>query len=156
MLQKILIILNLVVALGGVGAIYYSHFLLKPAPTDQVAETEAMKTSAVEESSVAPVPLKKFVINLYSKTTRLRYLDLEMNILPFSADQVELIKANEYLFKDVLIDIGSKLEPEELDSVTGKILLENKIKKQVNAEFRERGSDQPVVKQIFFSSFVVQ
>jgi flagellar basal body-associated protein FliL len=44
------------------------------------------------------------------------------------------------------------LDPDDLDSVTGKILLENKIKKQVNAKLGE----PPVVKQIYFSGFVVQ
>jgi flagellar protein FliL len=151
MLQKILIIVNLVVVLAGAGLVYYSHNLLKPAPTDTAAETEAMKNSAMADSALQPVPIKKFVINLHSRPSRLRYLDVEMNVLTFHADQIELVKASEHIFKDVLIDIGSQLEPGDLDSVTGKILLENKIKKQVNAKL-----GQPVVKQIFFSGFVVQ
>ena len=102
-------------------------------------------------SDLTAVPMKKFVVNLNSRGTRLRYLDVEMNILPFHNDQKELIKANEYIFKDVVIEIASKLEPDELDSLSGKILLENKIKKQVNTKL-----GQPVVKQIFFSGFVVQ
>ncbi len=156
MVQKILIIVNLVVALGGVGAVYFAHFMIKPEPTDQAAEAKHLQDSALEDTKLTPYPIKKFVVNLHSRGTRLRYLDLEMNVLPFHQDQVELIKANEYVFKDVVIEIGSHLMPDDLESITGKILLENKIKKQVNAKFLERGSGQPVVKQIFFSGFVVQ
>lgn len=151
MLQKILILLNLVVAIAGVGVVYFAHNIIKPEPTDQAAEAESLKTEALAQSQIQPVPIKKFVVNLHSGSSRLRYLDLEMNILPFHEDQKELIKTSEHIFKDIIIDIASKLGPEDLDTVTGKILLENKIKKQVNAKF-----GQPVVKQIFFSGFVVQ
>lgn len=155
-MQKILIILNLVIALAGAGLVFYSHNMIKPTPTDQAAETESMKNSAMEDANLKPVPIKKFVVNLHSRSSRLRYLDLEMNVQTFHADQVDLIKNYEYIFKDIVIGIGSQLEPEELDSVTGKILLETRIKKAVNAKFKELGATQPVVKQIFFSGFVVQ
>lgn len=151
MVQKILIIMNLVVVVAAAGLVYYSHNILKPTPTDQKAETESLKKEAMAQTQIQPVPIKKFVVNLHSKGTRLRYLDLEMNILTFREDQKELVKRSEHLFKDTVIEIGSQLEPDDLDSVTGKILLENKIKKQVNAKL-----GQPVVKQIFFSGFVVQ
>lgn len=149
--QKILIIANLVVVLAGAGLVYYAHNMLKPEPTDQALEAQKLKDNAMEQSQVQSVPMKKFVVNLFSRSTRLRYLDVEMNILPFHADQTELIKASEHIFKDVLIEIASQLEPAELDTLSGKILLENKIKKQVNAKL-----GQPVVKQIYFSGFVVQ
>jgi flagellar FliL protein len=91
------------------------------------------------------------VVNLYARGTRLRYLDVEMNILTFHNDQKELIKANEYIIKDILIEIGSQLGPDELETLSGKILLENKLKKQINTKL-----GQPVVKQIYFSGFIVQ
>jgi flagellar protein FliL len=149
--QKILLIVNLVVVLGGAGLVYYSHTMLRPDPTNQSAEAENLKSNALAQSQVKSVPMKKFVVNLHSRETRLRYLDVEMNILPFHSDQGPLIKANEHLLKDVLIEVASHLAPEELDTLSGKILLENKIKKQVNAKL-----GQPVVKQIYFSGFVVQ
>lgn len=151
MFQKILIIINFAVVLLGLGLVYYSHNMLKPEPTNQAEEAESLKVKALETSQFQPVPIKKFVVNLHSKSTRLRYLDLEMNILTFHSDQKELVKQNEHILKDIVIEIASQLQPDELDSVTGKILLENRIKKQVNAKL-----GQPVAKQIFFSGFVVQ
>jgi flagellar FliL protein len=150
-IQKILLLVNLVVVLAGAGLVFYSHNMLKALPTDQAAETEQMKKQALEQTQLQPVPIKKFVVNLHSRSSRLRYLDLEMNVLTFHADQKEIIRASEHIFKDVVIEIAAQLEPDQLDSVTGKILLENKIKKQVNAKL-----GQPVVKQIYFSGFVVQ
>jgi flagellar FliL protein len=149
--QKILLLVNLVVVLAGAGLVYYSHNMLKPLPTDQAAEAESLKKEALDQTQLQPVPIKKFVVNLHSRSTRLRYLDLEMNVLTFHEDQKEMIRASEHIFKDVVIEIAAQLEPDQLDSVTGKILLENKIKKQVNAKL-----GQPVVKQIYFSGFVVQ
>jgi flagellar FliL protein len=150
-LQKILILVNLVVVVAGAGLVYYAHNMIKPESTNVATEVENLKAGALAQASVTAVPMKKFVVNLFSRSTRLRYLDLEMNIVPFYENQKELIKANEHLFKDVVIEVAAQLEPDELDSLSGKILLENKIKKQVNAKL-----GQPVVKQIFFSGFVVQ
>lgn len=149
---KILIIINFVVVLAGAGLVFYSHKMLKPEPTNQEAEAEALKKEALANTQMKPVPIKKFVVNLHSRGSRLRYLDLEMNVLTFTEEQKALVKANEHIFKDAVIEIASHLEPDDLDSVTGKILLENKIKKAVNAKLGE----QPVVKQIYFSGFVVQ
>jgi flagellar FliL protein len=155
-MQKILIILNLVVALVGAGLVFYSHNMIKRAETDQKAEEAKLKTEAVESTQLQPVPIKKFVVNLFSRGTRLRYLDLEMNVLTFTADQKQIVKNNEHVFKDVVIEIASKLAPEDLDTVTGKLLLENRIKKQVNERLQKLGAIGPVVKQIYFSGFVVQ
>jgi flagellar basal body-associated protein FliL len=152
MVQKILIIVNLVIVLAGAGLVFYSHSILKPPATDQVAQAQALKDQALAASRIQPVPIKKFVVNLHSGSSRLRYLDIEMNILPFHEDQKNIIKANEHILKDVVIEIASHLGPDELGTVTGKILLENRIKKQMNAKI----GDPPVVKQIYFSGFVVQ
>lgn len=152
MVQKIFIFANLIIALLASGVVYYSHNLLKPPATDQLAEEQALKSNAIELSQLSPVPIKKFAVNLHSKNSRLRYLDIEMNILTFHEDQKEIIKSNEHIFKDAVVEIASHLTPEDLESVTGKILLENKIKKQVNSKLGE----SPVIKQIYFSGFVIQ
>jgi flagellar FliL protein len=150
-MQKILIIVNLVVVLLGAGLVYYSHFMIKPEPTNQAAEEAALKKEASEKAKLEPVAIKKFVVNLHSGASRLRYLDLEMNVLTFHADQKEIVKNSEHIFKDVVIQIASQMEPSELDSMTGKMTFEGRVKKMVNERL-----GQPVVKQIYFSTFVVQ
>lgn len=149
--MKILMLANLVFVLLAAGVVIYSHTMIKPAPTDQALETEKLQKDAIQGAQLQPVPIKRFVVNLHSRATRLRYLDLEMNVLTFSEEQKEIIRSNEHVFKDAVVEIASRLSPEDLDTVTGKILLENKIKTRVNQKF-----GQPVVRQIYFSGFVVQ
>ena len=151
LMQKILIIVNLAVVLMGAGLVYYSHFMLKPEPTNQAVEEDKLKKDASEKSRLEPVAIKKFVVNLHSGSSRLRFLDLEMNVLTFHADQKELVKTHEHIFKDVVILVAGQMSPSELDSMTGKITFESRVKKAVNEKL-----GQPVVKQIYFSSFVVQ
>jgi len=150
-MMKILMLANLVFVLLAAGVVIYSHTMIKPAPTDQALETEKLQKDAVQGAQLQPVPIKRFVVNLHSRATRLRYLDLEMNVLTFSEEQKQIVRSNEHIFKDAVVEIASRLSPEDLDTVTGKILLENKIKTRVNQKF-----GQPVVRQIFFSGFVVQ
>lgn len=152
MAQKILIILNLFIVLAGAGLVYYSHNMLGPEPTDQAAEIEGLKSQALESLDIRPVAIPKIAVNLHSRGSRLRYLNIEMNVLPFSKDQLDIIKANEHVFKDAVIEIASQSAPEDLDTVTGKILFESRIKEQVNSKL----GNSPVVKQIYFSVFVVQ
>lgn len=150
-MQKILIIVNLVVVLAGAGLVYYSHFMIKPEPTNQAVEEENLKKEASEKSKIEPVPIKKFVVNLHSGSSRLRFLDLEMNVLTFHADQKELVKSSEHIFKDIVIQVAAQMEASDLDSMTGKITFESRVKKAVNEKL-----GQPVVKQIYFSTFVIQ
>lgn len=148
---KILIYLNLAIALIGTGVVFYSHNFIKPAPTDQIAEKIKLKEGLGQNTGLTPVPIKKFTVNLDSDANRLRFLSLEMNVLPFYEDQKAIISKNEFMIKDVVIELATKLAPEEVETVTGKMLFENRIKKQVNAKL-----GQPVIKQIFFSGFVIQ
>lgn len=150
-MQKILILVNLVVVVLGAGLVYYSHVMIKPEPTDQAAEEANLKKDASEKSKIEPVPIKKFVVNLHSGSSRLRFLDLEMNVLTFHGDQKELVKASEHIFKDIVIQVASQMEASDLDSMTGKITFESRVKKAVNEKL-----GQPVVKQIYFSTFVIQ
>ena len=148
---KILIYLNLAIALLGTGVVFYSHNFIKPAPTDESAERIKLQEGLGQNTGLTPVPIKKFSVNLDSDANRLRFLSLEMNILPFYEDQKTLISKNEFMIKDVVIELATKLVPEEVETVTGKMLFESRIKKQVNAKL-----GQPVIKQIFFSGFVIQ
>lgn len=148
---KILILTNLVVAILGTGVVFYSHHMIKPEPTDQVLEKNKLRASVGEQVSITPVAIKKFSVNLSSHANRLRFLNLEMSILPFFEDQKAIITNNEYLIKNVVIELASSLTPEEVETVSGKMLFESSIKKQVNTKL-----GQPVIKQIFFSGFVIQ
>jgi len=157
-MQKILILINLAVALLGAGVVFYSHNIIKPPPTDQMAESEKLKEESLKKNQLHTVPMKKIVVNLESKGTRLRYLDVEMNIVTFNEEEKEIIKTYEYLLKDSIIDIASFLTPEDLDSITGKMIFEKRLKDKINEKIRQINNTitAPVIKQIYFSGFVIQ
>lgn len=150
-MAKILILLNAVIVLGSAGLVYYSHKMIKRKPIDETAALNKMINDVANASKVTPVKLKKLTINLYSRKTRLRFLDIELNILPFAEKDKELIKEMEPYIADSVIIIAGDMTPEDLNSVSGKILLENKIRYQTNQMLK-----RSVVKEIFFSRFVIQ
>jgi flagellar FliL protein len=149
--DKILIGLNGAVAIGAAALVFHSHTGIKPEPTNQKAEEEALVNAAVEESQLKAYDFKSIVVNLYSEGSRLRYLDVEMGVLPFKEADKALFKEREYVFKNALIQIAAKMTPDELTSVTGKILLESRLKNAVNEAL-----GKTVVKKIYFAKFVVQ
>jgi len=149
--DKILIGLNGLFALGAAGLVFYAHNSIKPLPTDQKAEESDLVSTAIEESQMKAYDFKSIVVNLYSEGSRLRYLDVEMGVLPFRESDKVLIKEREYVFKNALIQIAAKMTPDELTSVTGKILLESRLKNAVNEAL-----GKTVVKKIYFAKFVVQ
>jgi flagellar FliL protein len=148
---KILLIVNLIVMLGSAGLVYYSHNMIKRKPTDQNAELQSMLTDVSNFGKITPVKLKKLTINLYSRQTRLRFLDVELNILPFSEGDKKVIKDKENIITDSVIRIAGNMTPNELNSVSGKILLESRIRNDVNQLLGKN-----VIKEIFFSRFVIQ
>jgi flagellar protein FliL len=150
-LDKIIILISLVVTLGSAGMVYYAHTGIKRTPTNQAQEFEDLKANALSSTQMTPVTFKKVVVNLVSTANRLRYLEVEMNVLPFDEADKETIKTGEHLFRNSLITIADQLRAEDLGTMTGKILLESKLKKEVNKIF-----GQPLVKQIFFSAFIIQ
>jgi len=81
----------------------------------------------------------------------MRWLEVEMHLVLFEAADLELMKANLPVVQDRIIDITSKMGPDELNSLSGKILLEDRLKREINKAMK-----QPVVKNIFFASFIVQ
>lgn len=150
-LDKILLGLNGLVALASAGLVFYAHNNIKPPPTDQAAEETTLVTDAYTESQLKPYEFKSMIVNLYSEGSRLRFLDVKISILTFKEADKELIKEREYIFKTKLIEIAGLMTPEELSSVTGKILLESRLKKAITEAL-----GASVIKKIYFGKFVVQ
>jgi flagellar protein FliL len=150
-LDKILLGVNGLVAIGAAALVFYSHTKIKPLPTDQVGEEKALEATAATDNQITPVMFKKMVVNIHTEGTRLRYLEAEIGLLPFAESDKEGLKKAEYLLQDALIDIAGKMTPDELSSVTGKILLEGRLKKRLNEKL-----EATVIKQIYFTKFIVQ
>lgn len=150
-LDKILLGLNGIIVLAAAGLVFYAHNSIKPVPTDKAGQFGEMIENSVSEFQKAPITLDEKIVNLYSREARLRFLSTEMNIVLFREADRTYVNNNKVLVYDALIDIAGNMKPAELNSVTGRILLENRIKNRVNKQV-----GRSVIKKIFFSKFVIQ
>ena len=61
------------------------------------------------------------------------------------------IEKNKHIVRDTFLDIAGEMTPEELNSITGKIILEDRIKKRLNKSLGARP-----VQEMYFQKYVVQ
>lgn len=137
--------------LATLGVFIYTEMVFKrPLPSDQI-ELENLKKDT--ETAVAPevYKLDKLIINLNGRGSRLRFLDVEVHLVPYKSQSIEIFEDQKAFIKDAVIDIASNMAPEELNTVAGKVLLEERIRRRLN-DFLGKS----LIKEIFFSRFVVQ
>ncbi len=150
-IDKIILIASATVSMLTLGLMLYAHMGIKRPVIDAQAELDSMIGDAKMRSQLETVSLKKITLNLYSRSSRLRYLDIQLDILPFQASQAAEINKYEALISDTIINIAGDMEADDLNSVSGKIILEDRIKKNVNTVV-----GKPLLKKIYFSRFVIQ
>ena len=95
--------------------------------------------------------VEKLIVNLPSPRTRLRYLAVTTHLVPFRENEIKELKKKEAQIKNVIIEQTSKFKPNELNTISGKVILENRLKKALNAQFPTK-----IIKDIHFSLFTVQ
>ncbi len=150
-IDTIILLIATLITGATLGIFVYSEMLFeRPTPSDAIE-----KTKLLEDSKIAVAPdiykVDKLIINLSSPTRRLRFLDVEVNLVPFKSETIETFESKKFYIKDVIIDISSNMAPDELNTVAGKVILEERIRKRLNDFF-----GKSLVKEIFFSRFVVQ
>lgn len=151
MIDNILIGLMVGASLLTLGLFYYSLKIYeKPLPQDSV-EREALLNDSKQKVFAEAFKLDKLIVNLKSRTSRLRFLDLQTYLVPFKNRQVDILEENKAIINDIIIDEAARIKPDELNTVSGKLIFENRLRKRINKELN--GS---LVKDIFFSRFVVQ
>lgn len=147
----IIIGISFLASAGFLGITVYSNFIYqKPLPNNS-AEFENMKNDSRKVVFAESFKLPNITVNLPSNTAKLRFLDLIMHLVPFEGKHVEVLEKYKPQISDIVIDVSSKMEPSDLNTPTGKILLENRIRENVNGLIGE-----DVVKEILFSKFVIQ
>lgn len=150
-IDKIIMGINAIVVGAATALVFYSHNMIKPPATDKNKEFTGMVRDAMVEFKKQPVVFKEMVVNLYSRERRLRFLNLTMNLDVFDEGQQQRVDNMKPLIIDALIDITGNMRPDELNSVTGKILLEARLKNKINTIV-----NQKLVKKIYFSKFIIQ
>lgn len=150
-LDKIILGLNGLLVTTAAALVIYSHTMIKRPITDEGAHMKDLVLDSLNRAELTPVTFPKQVVNLYSRETRLRFLDLQLNVEVFDPPDKEVITAYKPFILDSLIDITGNMKPEELNSVTGRILLETRLKNSINTKIGRN-----VVRKIYFSRFIIQ
>ena len=78
-------------------------------------------------------------------------MSADLDLIPFKEKHLSKLEDNKAYIRDAIIDIASNMSASELASLSGKILLEERIKKQINTKLRKQ-----IIKEIYFSNFVIQ
>ncbi len=134
-----------------VGVFVFTEMLYqRPLPNEEI-EKASLLTDSKEKVFPAPFKLDKLIINLKSRKTRLRFLNLQVYIVPFHNKYDDLFEKSRAIINDSIIDITSRMAADELNSISGKILLEDRLKKAIN-----RITKKQTVKGLLFTKFVVQ
>ncbi|MBD67037.1 MAG: hypothetical protein CME62_17680 [Halobacteriovoraceae bacterium] len=150
-LDKILLLINGAIVAAATALVIYSHMGIKAPPINEGAEFGSAIESSMDEFQKVPLSMEEIVVNLYSREARLRFLDTKMDIELFKESDRDFVTSLKPIINDALIDIAGNMKPSEVNSVTGRILLETRIKERVNKHAR-----RPVIKKIYFSKFIVQ
>ena len=155
LLDMILLGVMILATLAVVGLFYYTEKMYKKPPIDENAEKKALLGSVDAKAIPTFFKVDKMTISLIPKNetanSRMRWLEVEMHLTLFEVHDLDLMKANLPIVQDRIIDIASKMGPDELNSLSGKILLEDRLKREINKTLKK-----PTVKNIYFASFIVQ
>ncbi len=145
--------LTLLITGGTLGVFVYTEMIYqRPLVSDSAEKQEMMNDIAKAEAQEA-IALGKITLNIVADrpSARLRYLDVEASLVPFNGSGATRINDNKKLIIDGFIDVASRMSPEELASISGRILLESRLKKRI-----EEITGPQTVKEVLFTSFIIQ
>lgn len=149
--DKVLLILMFLASAGALGTFVYTEMIYKrPLPKDDV-ELAKLKEDTKGISTPESYKLDKLTVNLTSRNRRLRFLDVQIHLVVFKSSDISKLEEIKPIINDIIIDVAAGMEPDELNSIAGKLIFENRIKKNINEHFKKA-----VVKELFYTKFVVQ
>lgn len=155
MLDMILLGVMTLTTLAVIGLFYYTEKIYKRPPIDENKEKAAFLKSNDPKALPIFYKLDKLTVSLVpkdpNKNQRMRYAELEVHLVLFKPEDAGVIKTYLAVVQDKIITVASKMGADDLNSLTGKIILENRLKKEIN-----KALDKPVVKNIFFARYIVQ
>ncbi len=155
LVDTILTLVSLLTTLGVLGLFYYTEKMYKKPRIDEAKEKETLFQKKDDKDLPELFKMDTMVFSLIPKDQknllRMRYLEVEVHLVLFEKEAKDFLKANLPIVQDRIMDIASHMGADELKTLSGKILLENRIKTELNAKF-----GKPTIKGIFFSKYIVQ
>lgn len=130
--------------------VYTEMFYKKKLPNNSA---EALLLTSDSKAVVVPKghAVKKIIVNLPNEGSRLRFINLGILFIPFEDSQIPFLEKNNDVLLDIILSTTSAMTAQELNSITGKILLEERLKKNIHQKLGES-----LIKEIFFTNYVVQ
>jgi flagellar FliL protein len=154
-LDMILLGLMMLATLAVVGLFYWTEKVYKRPRIDEGKEKKALMSENDPKALPIFYKLEKSTISLVPKNptlaTRLRWIEIEVQLALFSEADSAYVKAYQPIVIDRIIEISSKMGPEELGTLSGKMILEDRLKREIN-----KALNKIVVKSIFFPRYVIQ
>lgn len=153
LIDAILGILTLLITGGALGVFIYTEVIYQRPPVSDHLEKEKMMKDIAASEAVDAVALGKITLNIRPDrpSARLRFLDVEASLVPFTNKAASKIEENKKQITDSFIDVASRMSPEELGSISGRIILESRLKKRI-----EDITGPQTIKEVLFTSFVIQ
>lgn len=153
--DTIIVLIMLLATLASAGVFVYTEVLHKAPVVSDEQQKKEMLSSVGTNAIPQFFKIEKMVISLVPKdeasNARMRWLEIEMHLILFDPMDETYLKDHIAIVKDRMIEIASRMGADELNSVSGKILLEDRLKREINKALLK-----PVVKNIFFTNFIVQ
>lgn len=150
-LDRIFVGICLLISISVSGFFIYTEMMYKKKLPEEKVEAQALK----DDSKKVIVPkghtIKKVVVNLPTEGSRLRFLNLAILFIPFSEAQIPYLEKNNDALMDIILHTATEISAQDLNSITGKILLEDRLKKNIHKKLGDE-----LVKEIFFTNYVVQ
>lgn len=151
-LQIVFAVLNLSVIGGGAYMVYASTIGWEnPKITEEMAERELASVEEAEDLSPLVYTMDKFTVNLDGQPKRTIRIEVNLQMLGKEGFEEVMEPENRAKARDRIVRMLNEKSFTDLDSIQGKLFLKDKIAGEVNGILR-RG----VVKDVFFSDFVVQ
>jgi len=151
-LTAVFAVLNLGVVVGGAYMVYASTMAWEsPKITEEMLELEMASKGDDERFAPYIFTMDKFTVNLGGEPKRTIRLEVSLQMLGKEGYEEIMTPDSRAKARDKIVRVLNEKTYTELESIQGKLFLKDTIAMEVNSLLREG-----VVKDVFFSDFVVQ
>ncbi|XGC81714.1 flagellar basal body-associated protein FliL [Bdellovibrio bacteriovorus] len=152
LLQVAFAVLNLAM-MGAGGYMVYASTMgwESPSISEEQADRELASVESTEDAGPLIYTMEKFTVNLGGEPKRTIRLEVNLQMLGQEGFEEVMEPENRAKARDRIVRLLNEKAFADLDSIQGKLFLKDKIAGEVNGILK-----QGVVKDVFFSDFVVQ
>lgn len=148
--KLLFLVLNLAVTGGGAALTYmYTIGYQKPVINEFTEEAKLEEMRLYMEDNPIVYTMEPFTVNLRGRPKKT--IRMEMSVEMLSEEGFEELIRNGGKARDEIVHILNGKKFEDLESIQGKLFLKDQIARRINSYL-----DSGVVKDIYFSDFVVQ